>query len=388
MPSPRLTRRALLGGTGVVAASALLAACSGGSGSSGGQGGTPSPGRGTTRSVADFGAVGDGVADDSAAIGRGLAATRDGDVLEFPAGRTYRHTGVVTVATPGVTLSGGGTLLADNERASALRLVADRIVLSGLTLAVRATTRRWDGLDQHRLFIGPFGGIAVRGVTVTGSAAAGVFAQGARQLVLDAVTVADTRADGIHLTGGCRGVAVRSPRVSRSGDDGVAVVSYRSDKAVCSEITVSSPTVERTVGGRGVSVVGGTDISYTDVTVTDSNAAAVYLACEGKPFDTRPTSRVTVTGGTLTGSNYNAAIDHGAVLVYAGAGSVSDVRVSGLTVTGTRPTASRQVGVVTDNGGTLSGITFEKLTLAPSPQPYASNAGAQCCTRAGWTITG
>lgn len=327
------------------------------------------------RDVRRFGAVGDGRTDDTAALMAAVRAVRGGETLLLPAGHTFLHADVLTLTTEGVTLAGGGTLLATKEGSSALQVLADDVQVRDITLGVATTSRRWSASDQHRLFLGAQTGLTIRNVRVTGSAAAGVFCYGTQHFVLDHVEVSDTRADGVHMTHGSADGRVLSPRVSRSGDDGVAVVSYLQDGQPCHGITVDSPVVAITTGGRGVSVVGGHDISYRDIDVNRSSAAGVYVACEGQPYNTYPTERVGVAGGRVTGANTDADIDHGAVLVYSGrgGGSVSDVSVSGLHITDTRRGASRQIGVVHDNDGSVANVTFADLSLAATPDPYEGN---------------
>ena len=323
-----------------------------------------------------FGAVGDGRADDGPAIARALAALRPGQALSFAGGTVFCHSTVLSVTTSGAHLVGPATLQATDEQQSAIKIEADNVTVSNLTLAVASTTRRWSTPSQHKLVLGGFPGGVVSDVKVTGSAAAGIFCLGASQFVLQNVTVADTRADGIHMTNGSHDGSVTSAMVLRSGDDGVAVVSYLDDAQPCRNIAISRPTVRTTTGGRGISVVGGHDISYTDITVSDSFAASVYIACEGGSSVTRPTRAVRITGGTISGANTDAAIDHGAVLVYSGrnGGDVSDVVVSGLSIADTRSSASRQIGVVVDRQDTVSGITFSGLRLAAQPTPYQGDA--------------
>lgn len=57
-------------------------------------------------SVKDFGAVGDGVADDTAAINAAIAATSNGATLVFPSGN-YRYTTVLTIPS-NITIQGSG----------------------------------------------------------------------------------------------------------------------------------------------------------------------------------------------------------------------------------------------------------------------------------------
>jgi hypothetical protein len=341
--------------------------------------------------VTKFGAVGDGQTDDAAAITRALAALQPGQALKFPAGKVFCHASVLVVNTPRVQLLGPGTLRATAESQSALQVNADGVVIDGLTLAIASTTQRWSTPQQHKLFLGTHDGIIVRDVMITGSAAAGLFCFGSSNFVLAGVHVSDTRADGIHMTYGSHSATVLSPVIARSGDDGVAVVSYLQDGAFCHDITVTAPTVQTTTGGRGLSVVGGQNVTYTDIAVSGSNAASVYISCEGAPSNTYPTSAVRVNGGTITDANTNASIDHGAVLVYSGrsGGSVSDVVISGLQITDTRTTASRQIGVIADSSSdAVSEITFSDLRLDATPTPYQGNAPAGSYVLTGVTAAG
>lgn len=344
-----------------------------------------------TVDVTSFGAVGDGRTDDSAAITRAFGTLRSGQTLRFPGGRTFCHGSVLSLTTANVSLVGPGTLQATAEQTSALQIEAAGVTVTDLTLGVANTTQRWSSPDQHKLFLGPHAGISVRDVSITGSAAVGLFCFGPSNFVLERITVSDTRADGIHLTNGAHDGTVESPSITRSGDDGVAVVSYLGDGSVCHDISIHSPRVRVTTGGRGLSVVGGDRIVYTDIDVAESAAAGVYLACEGGDFVTAPTRGVRVTSGRITGANTDPAIDHGAVLVYSGrsGGSVTDVVVSELSVSGTRSTASRQIGVVADSAAdAVSDVRFVDLRLSAEPNPYQGDAPGDDFTLTGVTAAG
>lgn len=380
-----MTRRGLL----AWCSAAALTACSGGGGATAPLTGVPSPRTtGPLRRPEDAGAVGDGRTDDTAALQRVLAELRPQERLELTAGRTYLHSDVLVVGVPDVLVLGGGTLLAADESRSSLQVEADRVTVQDVRLAVRSTTRRWDAPAQHRLYVGAHTGVVLERVQVTGSAAAGVFLAGATDFLLADLAVSDTRADGVHLTGGSARGTVRAPHISRSGDDAVAVVSYLGDGALCHDIAVSHPRVDTTTGGRGLTVVGGEDVSYTDIDVRGSAAAAVYVACEGDPYNTFPTRRVQVRGGTVQGANTDAEIDHGSVLVYSGraGGQVADVDIRDLRISGTRPSASRQVGVISLTGP-ASGVRLTGLEVEAAPQPFTSTS-PDCCAAAGWTVAG
>ena len=320
--------------------------------------------------VEAFGAVGDGKVDDAAAIQRALDALEPGQTLRLASGRTYRHDQVLTVHVPGTHLTGAATLMAGDEERSALRIEADDVHVDDVTLTTPTTTRRWDADGQMKVLIAGHTGVQLRHVTIRGSAAAGVYVgSGASDFLLEDVRVIDTRADGIHITQGSHDGVVRRPVTSGTGDDGVAIVSYQKDGKPCARITVDSPTVRGTTGGRGVSVVGGVDVTMTDVTVTRSAAAGIYVASEGDPYFTTGTRGVSIRGGSVTDANQDASIDHGAVLVYDGSPGqpVQDVSITGLLITGTRGGASRQVGVIASRAGAISGVELSDLTLRGGP---------------------
>lgn len=324
-----------------------------------------------------FGARGDGHTDDTAAIRRAIAALHPGMTLQFGSGKTFCHGEVLRVETAGVHLTGPGTLKATDEARSSVQIQAAEVLVTNLRLITPHTTRRWSTPDQHKLFLGAHEGITVRHVSIVGSAAAGLFCLGTSSFALYDVNVSDTRADGIHMTGGSHDGVVEAPSIMRSGDDGVAVVSYVDNDQPCRRITVTGPKVRTTTGGRGVSVVGGEWITYTDIDVDASSAAGVYVACEGTATHSYPSKHIMVRGGTVTRANTDPDIDHGAVLIYSGrrGGSVADVTISGLAIRETRPGASRQIGVVADDGDPVSNIRFTDVTMATdTPPPYEGNA--------------
>ncbi|MBI3212958.1 MAG: right-handed parallel beta-helix repeat-containing protein [Mycobacterium sp.] len=312
-----------------------------------------------------------------------------GDTLTLES-RTYQHSGVLKIRVAGVTIIGNGAVLeSTNDATSAVQILADNVSVSNLTLTAPLTGTRYDSLDQHKLvIIGD--GVTVSDVTVNGSAAAGVFVYGASHFTLNRVTVRNTRADGIHMTNGANNGSVNGAVVESSGDDGIAVVSY-ADAPTCHDIVVDSPTVNGTTWGRGLSVVGGDDISFRNINVSKTNAAAVYIATESS-YNTRSVNNVEIVGGTITGANTNSQVVHGAVLVYSGNSgkSINGVSISGLSIVTTNPSVYWNVGVILD-AGTVSNLSFKNIALKStklSPLSISAKVPAGTYTVSGWTLDG
>ncbi|GAB2597879.1 hypothetical protein GCM10009593_44130 [Microlunatus antarcticus] len=333
-----------------------------------------------------FGAVGDGSTDDTAALQRSLDALRPGDTLAIGDGKVYRHTDILTVRTPDVRIVGQGTLLATNEARSEVFVDADRVEVDDITLRMQTTTRRWGAFEQMKLRLGARTGIVVRRVVIDGSAAAGIYLWGSSSFLLEDVQVHDTRADGIHLTGPTHDGTVRRALVERSGDDGVAVVSYRNDRVPVARVLIDRPTVRGNTWGRGVSVVGGDDITLRDVKVQASSAAAIYIASEGDPWNTFAPKRVRVQTADLQGSNTASGVDHGAFLIYSGNPSSPprDISADHVTISDTRRGASSQVGVRADGGCAIVHVSLYKFTVRGGGNVFSANVPSDVYTRTSW----
>lgn len=290
-------------------------------------------------------------------------ALRPGDTLTL-APQTYQHSGVLTIRVPGVTIIGNGaTLYATNDNTSSVQILADNVTLKDITLGAALTGPRYYAPQHHKLVI-MADHVTVTNVVINGSAGAGIYVDGSGYFELNDVRVIRSRADGIHMTNGSHDGVVNNPYTEWTGDDGVAVVSYLPDAAISRNITINNPTVNGTVWGRGISVVGGQNITYNNITVSNTDSAGIYVASEWS-YNTHGVNGVRINGGTVTNANTNPATVHGAILLYAGnAGTrLDDVTITNLTVRNTPVSAGRIFGMITENGGTFSNIVFSNLTL-------------------------
>lgn len=349
-----------------------------------------------------YGAVGDGTVDDGPAVQRAFDDLQPGDTVVLSEGSVFRHDDVLTLGVPGVTVSGPGTLLAGSEQRAAVIIAADDVSLHGPTIAIEATSRRWTGADQMAVRVSNVAGTAIADVRIDGSAAAGLMLAGAHDFSVNDLSVAGTRADGVHITGGSRDGSLDGVTVSRSGDDGIAVVSYRNDSAPVRDISVSNSQVLDQVWGRGFSVVGGEHIDFRDIEAVRTAGAGLYVASE-EEFDTLGVRDVLVEGARLTQANGQGRLApqerpspdqdrvvHGAVMIYDSQPdqAVADVTMRHLQLNGTQ--GEEQVRLVATSTGTISGVTLEAVTISGgAPRPLVtSGVPTSAWSTSDWTVDG
>lgn len=253
-------------------------------------------------SVTDYGAKGDGMTDCTAAIRMTLErAAQVGGTVLVPRGRylygdtlPLRHD-VTVVGVP------GSSLVAKSER-QALRIVGDNVTLRGLGLRSDAVDRK-EASHAHAIAATDAANLLIEDCSITGANAAGIYLERCRNFVVRNNTVVRTLADTIHMTGGSANGIVSGNTCLHGGDDGVAVVSYVSQRAICRNISIVGNIIS---GGnaRGIAVSGGTNVRIWRNRVSDTKWAGVYLASEDS-YNTYGTSDISVEDNELTAVNRN-----------------------------------------------------------------------------------
>jgi Pectate lyase superfamily protein len=318
------------------------------------------------RKVTDFGAKPDDGIDDTDAIQRAVDALKPGEWLVFPKGM-FNHNKSIWVRTPRVTLwASDSRLHATNPRDQAVILAADGASMYGFTLSA-VTSQRGHAPWESRIAIfskveatEPLKDNVVRGNRIIAAGApgtpeansatsAGIFIYRAKRFLVAENTVQRSLADGIHVTGGASDGRVVANVVRETGDDMIAVVSYLGKGDWTSELaqTISDDLVSRKqlnlvnnvlitrndvsgqYWGRGISVVGGKDISVRNNVIERATmAAGIYLARE-VGYMTFGLNNVLVEGNTIrqvqttapaylpAGFDTPVKTRHGAVEVYS-----------------------------------------------------------------------
>ncbi len=317
-----------------------------------------------------------------------IDALKPGDTLELD-DTTYPHSGVIKVRTAGVHIDGNGaTLQATNDATSSVQILADDVQLSNITLTAPLDGPRMTGLDQQKLVLAG-NRDSISGITVTGSAAAGIFVNGAQHFSIKDVRVSRTRADGVNMTAAAANGVLDNIRTDQTGDDGVSVVSYH-DGAPCHDIAETNITVAGTQWGRGISVVGGSGVTVRGFTVSNTGAAGLYVATEGSPYFTQSVDHVDMSGGSITAANQDPTVVHGAILVTAGnpGTSVQGVNISDVSIAATAPAAERNVAVV-DDAGTVKNIILRSIRIDTASLPALSgDTSPDSVSAMDWTVGG
>lgn len=246
-------------------------------------------GRSMARTLAFYGVAHDSLADQTAVINAALAQAKADKVttlLGHPQG-IYNHNGEINI--DGLTLDGQGCCFyATSSDHSALRVAGTGTGLRNVR-AVGTATARGSQLGTCGLVV-TASDFAIENVELIGDGApkgfagAGAFFFGARRGVIRNMKVADTHADGIHVTYGSKDLLFYGCSVARSGDDGFAVVSYRGDNIVCASIHTDSLLIHQPAS-RALSIVGGIDIKHYRPRLHQSSAAAIYVQSEAS-YDT------------------------------------------------------------------------------------------------------
>jgi hypothetical protein len=129
--------------------------------------------------------------------------------------------------------------------------------------------------------------ISLRDLYIDGSKSAGLIIDGCIGGEVENIEVSNTLADGVHLVGsqanGTKRFRVRGVSGYRTGDDTVSVVSYLTGGfQQCDDIHVSNTVSIDNVGGRGLSSVGSTNVTFDGFRVVNPASHGVICAYESE----------------------------------------------------------------------------------------------------------
>jgi hypothetical protein len=243
------------------------------------------------------GAMGDGQSDDTSALQGALDSLYAGGTLILPAG-TYVQSRCLRIVHARVRILGRGAVLhASNPDDMCVVLEGEDSQLRDVQLTAR-TRKRGSMLEQARVLVTGRGARVIDN-RISGSTAAGIMIRGAREFVITGNHVYQTLADGIHATDGSISGYIAHNVTDMTGDDGIAVVSYRGSPR-CSRILVEDNAVSNVSWARGISVVGSAEIIIRANRVAGTGRAAGIIVTREDFYDTYGVDRVIVSDNDVS----------------------------------------------------------------------------------------
>jgi len=280
-----------------------------------------------TFNVRDYGAKGDGRTDDQRAImaAEAAAVAHRGGVVYFPSGK-YLHSGILDFGS-GVVVAGAdqsSIVMGTNNTNAALRFLgASACGVFNITVASDATLRQLN-YESADIYLDDATGCMISGVSIDGSASAGIVIHDSTNVVAANNQVRNTMADGIHTVGGSQNVVVTGNQAWNTGDDSFSVVAYASEPQTAN-VTVANNVSIRS-RARGLSCIGAANCTLQGNQIYSPAAHGIAVAYESS-WNTLAPSAATVSGNLIVGAaqpGFMSLIVEGASGVDIGANDIYD----------------------------------------------------------------
>jgi predicted lipoprotein with Yx(FWY)xxD motif len=266
-----------------------------------GQPATPAPIK--TLQVKDFGAVGNGVKDDTAAIQAAVnkAGELGGAKVYFPKG-IYILKNTILVQRDNITLEGVGweaelRLMSHPQRVITIKNAKHSIVRNlQVSLGVTGVSR--DDADEGIYVTGNSTDFLIekvlgnaKGIMVRGNVTQGVIRNN---------SIKNSLADGIHITNGANNIDIVSNTLENTGDDAIAVVSYVSGINYAYKINIISNHIKNSKA-RGIAHVGGKNVNIF-ANVIEGTSSSGILIDQDRNYNTFPSYNTMIEDNTITGA--------------------------------------------------------------------------------------
>lgn len=306
--------------------------------------------------------------DQADALQQTLDGLQTGQRLLFSPGQ-YVVGHSLVVNNPQVIISGyGATLVATSPNDQTIEMNGTDSTILGFTLIGTGTTRLTTPSSTKVEVSG--NGVQVLDLTIQGGASGGIFVFGGTNVAIAGNKVQGTLADGIHTTYGSHNVLVQDNTVTGTGDDMIAVVSYQGDGALSSNVLITGNSLTGNYWGRGISVVGGSDVTITGNTVQGVQKAAGVLIAQEDGWRTFNATNILITKNVISDIQNSTNVNNGllpseqaAIELDTGAGTVTQVSVMQNQVSRSTYAGFRALGNVCQFLG--AGNAFAAITGTP-----------------------
>lgn len=275
---------------------------------------------GETLYISDFGAYPNDGIDDTTAIIKALTALKQtgAGTLLFEAG-TYTHSDILRIENmTNFDIKGQNTrLVASNSaRSSVIFKECSNFSFSGFQLLSPKYKSRRQEFEATGLSVLHSENFTISNNLIYQSAAAGIMiARGSKYYTIHDNTVLNTKADAIHSTGASAYGAIYNNITDANGDDGIAVVSYLNDSGKSHHIRIFNNSILGNYHGRGIAIVGGSNISIINNHIKETSVAGILLASEYH-YNTYGTNEIIVSSNSVINACQNKDNTHPAILIY------------------------------------------------------------------------
>lgn len=322
---------------------------------------SPSPVEDKTLSVVDFGAIPNDNKDDYSAFVACLnEAKKQNKIVYVPEGN-FTLSKILTLN--GVSLNGAGssltTLTSTNAENGSIDIKGENVTLSNIKHVYQTVVPRGNGANEkNSITVRGAKNFNINNVYVYKASTAGILVQGiSNGGVISNNIVESTNADGIHITDSSSNIVVQNNVVKSVGDDTIAVVSYKQDGPAVHDVIIKNNDVGYNSQARGISVVGGVNITIEGNSIKETQMAGIYIAVEGN-YNTTDVDQVLIDNNVIDYTGIREPANHPNLLVYSSSGTIDNVIVSNNII---KNAAHRGIGVW--GSGTIKDVYFIKNTL-------------------------
>ena len=284
---------------------------------------------GAAVNVKDFGAVGDGVTDDTAAIQ--AAIDTGADAVYIPNG-IFAHSGIITIT--GARLFGEGTLLSTDSStppSHAIVLTGTGPSIIGLTIDSTWSGGRQTVNNAAAILVSSASDFLVSDCKVNKSAQSGIFITSSSVGRAANNLVENTLADGIHNTDGSNNISIVGNVINNSGDDSIAVVGYAAQSTQVSTFTITG-NVSNFSNARGIAAIGAANVTISGNTVFAADKGGIRAAAESF-YNTYPCTNILITGNSIIDPNTSSGTIIGGISVSGYSGFLAEnITVNGNTL--------------------------------------------------------
>lgn len=280
----------------------------------------------------NYGALGDGIANDSLAWAAAIAACPAYGRIRCKRGSVYKIVDGFTINKQGVTIMGEGAKFyypktSQNYFHGIIVTVPDvnlyNIFMYSDSSLIRADTGFGVSVyitSRCRIINCTFLNIASAAIWVTNS----------EDVLVEGCSVISPKADGIHFSDGCRKGRIANNRVTGAADDSIAVVGdIPGDGLNPHDITIVGNTVSDNVAGHGVVLIACNTVVVVGNSFHNLTGPAIgsyFWQLITTPTDADWANNILIEGNVGTGTSAAPLSPDGACAVYAGAFRNSTIR--------------------------------------------------------------